>query len=227
MKITNRNLLTILAAFFITVLSSCTKDPLEGTWRSEHMDLTFNTQESKVDLLIPAQNGLSETRAYGTYSIDVQEKLLITVTHHIDSNMDYSERSAANGEYQLASIMLKEGNLILSDFYGTSLTLSGGTGDTIQNISGTWSYEEPDAKIELTLDPVASTFLLQEYSSDIFITDENGVVLQMKGIYRTETFTAISMNMKNEVGFPYYSCGEIYFSPDKKTLHIDGQDFYR
>lgn len=227
MKLTQRLLFAVLSASFIIIFSSCSKDPLDGTWKSSHMSLTFNTKTNSVSLIIPSQNGAAETKADGTYSIDVQEKLLIRVTHHVDSNMDYSERSAANGEYQLASIMLKEDCLILSDFYGTSLKLKGGSGTSIKNITGTWSYEEEDAKIELILDSEEGSFDLKEYSPDIFITDENGVVLHMKGAYRTESYTAITMNLTNEIGFPYYSCGELYFSEDKKTLNIDGQNFYR
>lgn len=227
MKLKNRLIFATLVAITAIFATACSKDPLEGVWKSEHMILKFKTSSHTVSLCIPAQQGVDATEASGTYSIDVQEKLLVRITHHVDSKMDYTERSKKNGEYQLAALMLRDGKLILSDFYGTSLTLSGGEGKSIQDISGTWSYTEEDFRIELTLDPISETFLLQEFSSDPFITDEKGVVLDLQGTYRTESFTAMTMNMKNSIGFPYYSSGEMYFSEDRKTLYLDGQSFHK
>lgn len=210
---------TIFAIILTTILfiTGCSKDPLAGTWSDINSSLTFYPKDGTVLLQIHDQS------ATGPYEIKKAQRLVVQINYHMDSNEDYSERSANLGELGLCYISKKDGKLEFEDFFNAYILLDKIDGTSPEFLTGTWFYAEEAAALEIVFNEAESTFEIRQYSSDGFLTDDRGVISEIIGTFRLEETTIMTLNLTEENGFDFYKSGEFYFSNDKKAIYFDGE----
>lgn len=223
----------IMAATLIA--TSCGKGfnekALNGSWEDDMGTvLTFNTKDKSASLTVYEQT------ATGNYEISTWSKMLVTITKYAEGEEDFTEAYSGQADIPLATLFFKDGILKMGNFFEATIDFTGGSGTSLEDLSGDWVFEEEGAKLLASFDAASGTFAFKEY---FFLSDEekedfmnyygmlpadDGLIMEMAGTYRTEPFTNIYVALTLD-GQTIAQDGELVMADDRKSISINGQTF--